>query len=356
MSLHASFRLPLAAFTLDVALDLPGRGITALFGPSGSGKTTLLRCMAGLEAGAQGRLQLGSECLYDSARGIAVPTHLRRIGMVFQEGNLFPHLDVRDNLLFGRKRAPAAAPGLSLEQACERFDLGPLLRRRVQALSGGERQRVAIARALLGAPQLLLMDEPLSALDAQRKQEILPYLQALREEQALPIIYITHAIDEVVRIADHLVLLDAGRCVGQGPLSETLGSLELPEAFLEESSVVLPALVHSHDSEHALTCLQAPCGLIWAPAHAMQVGTATRVRIHARDVSIALSRPQDSSILNLFAARITACKADGAAQMLVACDAGGARIVARITRRSCAALALRPGMEVWLQVKSVSLS
>jgi len=356
MSIRARFRLDHGAFVLDVDLTLPGRGVTVLFGPSGSGKTSLLRCIAGFEHGARGSLSIGEECLQDEARGISVPTHRRNVGMVFQEASLFDHLNVRRNLDYGRSRIPAAQQRIAVDQATGLLGIGHLMERNVATLSGGERQRVAIARALLTSPSVLLMDEPLSALDLRRKQEILPFLERLHQELDIPIVYVTHAIDEVVRLADHIVLLDEGRAVACGPISETLSRMDLPSTFIEEAGAVLAGVATEIDERHALAALSTSAGKFWAPAGALRPGAATRVRIHARDVSLALSRHEDSSILNVLPARVlTFVGSNHPGHVLIECQCGGARIVARITARSFDALGIRPDMEVWLQVKSVSL-
>lgn len=356
MSIDVRFRLDHGDFTLDVDLALPSRGVTVLFGPSGSGKTSLLRCIAGFETGARGRLCIGDDCLQDDARQRFVPTHRRNIGMVFQEASLFGHLNVRRNLDYGRSRMPTAQQRIALEQATGLLGIGHLMERDVATLSGGERQRVAIARALLTSPSVLLMDEPLSALDLKRKQEILPFLERLHQELDIPIVYVTHAIDEVVRLADHIVLLDGGRAVASGPIAETLSRMDLPPAFIEEAGAVLEGVAAEIDVKHALAALATPAGVLWAPAGALRPGASTRVRIHARDVSLALSRHDDSSILNVLPAAVLSFAASAhPGHMLIACRCGSARIVARITSRSFEALRIAQDMHVWLQVKSVSL-
>jgi molybdate transport system ATP-binding protein len=356
MSIDARFRLDYGGFTLDVKLALPSRGVTVLFGPSGSGKTSLLRCIAGFEGGARGRLCIGHDCLQDDDRQLFIPTHQRNIGMVFQEASLFGHLNVRRNLDYGRSRIPAAQQRITLDQATGLLGIGHLMERDVGRLSGGERQRVAIARALLTSPSLLLMDEPLSALDLKRKQEILPFLERLHQELDIPIIYVTHAIDEVVRLADHIVLLDGGRAVASGPIAETLSRMDLPPAFIEEAGAVLEGVASEIDVKHALAALATPAGVLWAPAGALQPGASTRVRIHARDVSLALSRHDDSSILNVLPAVVLSFAASAhPGHMLIECQCGAARIVARITSRSFDTLRIARDMHVWLQVKSVSL-
>jgi len=355
MSLRACFTLEHSSFRLDVSLELPSRGISVLFGPSGAGKTTLLRCLAGLEHQACGNMSLDGICWQDQASGLFVPPHKRELGFVFQEPSLFAHLNVAGNLAFGCRRA--GKPGrIGWEQVCELLGISALLNRSVTRLSGGEAQRVAIARALLTSPRLLLMDEPLSALDARSKGEILPYLQRLQRELDLPIVYVSHAGEEVFRLADHLVLLDQGRVVAAGPVGETLSRLDLPSGFVEESGAMIDAKVELMDDRHQLACLHCETGQLWVPAGRLAVGERAKVRIHARDVSIALSEHLDTSILNRLPARIESCAElaqDG--HLLVRCQAAGTYVVARITRRSWELLGLEQGKQVWLQIKAVSL-
>jgi molybdate transport system ATP-binding protein len=355
MSLRASFTLEHGSFRLDAGLDLPGRGISVLFGPSGAGKTTLLRCLAGLEPQASGSMRLNGICWQDHASGLFVPPHKRDLGFVFQEPSLFSHLNVAENLAFGYSRARKSGL-VGWEQACELLGISALLNRAVTRLSGGEAQRVAIARALLASPRLLLMDEPLSALDARSKGEILPYLQRLQRELDIPIVYVSHAGEEVFRMADHLVLLDQGRVVAAGPVGETLSRLDLPSCFLEESGAMIDARVELLDDRHHLARLSCQDGQLWVPSGRLTLGEKAKVRVHARDVSIALSEHQDTSILNRLGALVESCAAaaqDG--HLLVRCKAAGTFVVARITRRSWELLELRQGMPVWLQIKAVSL-
>ncbi|QNM94664.1 molybdenum ABC transporter ATP-binding protein [Chitinimonas koreensis] len=356
MSVEADFTLALGAFRLEAALALPARGVSVLFGPSGSGKTSLLRCIAGLEPAARGRLAVSGETWQDSARGVFLPPHRRGIGMVFQEASLFPHLDVRRNLEYGLRRIEAGARRVSRDRAIELLGIGALLARRPDRLSGGERQRVAIARALLTSPQLLLLDEPLSALDYRRKQDILPYLDRLHRELDLPMIYVTHATDELSRLADHLVLLDQGRVVAQGALSDTLSRLDLPPVFDDEIGVVLEATVLEVDAHYQLARLAFAGGELRAPAGEARAGERCRVRIPARDVSLARSEQHDASILNRLPAVVTAVgPAAHPAHALVRLDLAGATLVARITRLSLDTLAIAPGERVWAQIKSVAL-
>ncbi|ACB33626.1 molybdate ABC transporter, ATPase subunit [Leptothrix cholodnii SP-6] len=350
-------------FRLDVDLALPGRGITALFGPSGCGKTTVLRALAGLER-AQGRVVIAGEVWQDDATGVFMPTHQRPIGYVIQEAALFPHLDVQRNLVYGRRRIAADHRKIALEQAVELLGIGHLLTRKPATLSGGERQRVAIARALLTSPRLLLMDEPLAALDASRKAEILPYLERLHGELAMPIVYVTHAMDEVARLADHLVLMRAGSVLAAGPLSELLARTDLPLAQADDAGVVIDAVVAAHDAPYHLTRLQLPAGGLWIGLVDKPPGARVRARVLARDVSVVCEPPQASSILNVLPVTLEHLQADAGTATLrllighiePGADATGAtRLLARITRRSSEALRLHPGAHLYAQIKGVAL-
>ena len=352
MSIQAALRQDYPGFSLAVELELPGQGISALFGPSGSGKTTLLRCLAGLLRAA-GRLSVDGHTWQD--KGIFLAPHRRPIGYVFQEASLFPHLDVAANLDFGMRRAGSAGR-VDRAGIIELLGIGHLLGRNADHLSGGERQRVAIARALLTAPRLLLMDEPLAALDSARKREILPYLERLHDELEIPMVYVSHAADEVARLADHLVLMDGGRVLGSGPLAAMSARLDLPTARDEEGGVVIDAVVGGHDEDYQLTRLEALGGSLWVTRRELPVGHRARLRILARDVSIALDGDAQSSIVNRLPATITAiAAAEHPAQVLLALDSNGMNLVARITRRSLQQLQLAPGRAVWAQIKSVSL-
>ncbi|WP_128001742.1 molybdenum ABC transporter ATP-binding protein [Piscinibacter defluvii] len=354
--IEARLQLPRRGFRLDVALVLPARGVTALFGPSGCGKTTVLRALAGLERAA-GRVAFGTEVWQDDAAGRFVPTHRRAIGYVIQEAALFPHLDVRRNLAYGLDRVPAAARRIALDQAVDLLGLGALMNRRPETLSGGERQRVAIARALATSPQLLLMDEPLAALDARRKSELLPYLDQLHARLQLPVIYVSHSIDEVARLADHLVLMEAGRVLADGPLADMLARLDLPVAFGDDAGVVLDAVVAERDAHWQLARLDvAPGCAIWARDHGLPIGRRVRLRVLARDVSLACTAQTGTSIGNQLHGTVEAIADDAhPALALVRVRVGTAGVVARLTRRSAHALALAPGQPVWAQVKTVAL-
>jgi molybdate transport system ATP-binding protein len=351
--IQARFQLGWPGFTLDVDLDLPARGVTALFGRSGSGKTTLLRCIAGLERAPRGRLVVDGEVWQDGARWL--PTHRRPLGYVFQEASLFPHLTVLGNLRYGLRRGGGLRRG-SLEQGIELLGIGHLLERPADRLSGGERQRVAIARALAVGPRLLLMDEPLASLDLERKQEILPYLERLHEELDVPVLYVSHSPDEVARLADHLVALEAGRVRACGPLAETLLRLDLPIRLGEDVGAILDGTVTAVDGTWHLARIDFPGGGLWTPNRRLAPGRRVRLRVLARDVSLARERPGPTSIQNVLPGRVDAIADDDHPGLqLVRVQLGGSAVVARLTSRASAALGLAPGQEVWVQVKSVAL-
>jgi molybdate transport system ATP-binding protein len=355
--IEASLTLPRRGFALDVSLALPARGVTALFGPSGCGKTTLLRALAGLER-AQGRVALGDEIWQDDARGRFVPTHQRAIGYVIQEAALFPHLDVQRNLAYGLKRIASVQRRIALDQVVELLGIAHLLERRPGTLSGGERQRVAIARALATSPRLLLMDEPLAALDAQRKAEVLPYLDRLHEELGIPIVYVSHSIDEVARLAAQLVLMDAGRVLAEGPLPDMLARLDLPVAFGDDAGVVLDAVIGERDAHWRLARLDVDGGScqLWSRDRGLPVGRRVRLRVLARDVSLTRMPQTGTSIGNQLRGTVEAIADDEhPALALVRVRVGSAPVVARLTRRSAHALDLAVGMPVWAQVKTVAL-
>ncbi|WP_409319620.1 molybdenum ABC transporter ATP-binding protein [Pseudomonas sp. KCJK9016] len=356
--IEARLKLAWPGFGLDVDLSLPGRGVTALFGQSGSGKTTCLRCIAGLERAADAFISINGEVWQDSQTGIFVPPHRRALGYVFQEASLFAHLSVLANLQFGLKRIAKDQRRVDLAQATELLGIGHLLERHPQHLSGGERQRVGIARALLTSPKLLLMDEPLAALDSQRKSEILPYLQRLHDELDIPVLYVSHAQDEVARLADHLVLLEAGKALASGPIGETLARLDLPLAMGDDAGVIIEGQVTSYDHAYQLLCLRLPDTLLdIRVTHApMDVGQALRCKVQARDVSLTLHDSEHSSILNRLPVRVVSeMPADNAAHVLIRLDAGGTPLLARITRYSRDQLGVHPGQALWAQIKAVAV-
>jgi molybdate transport system ATP-binding protein len=345
------------SFLLDVDTCLPGQGVSAIFGPSGCGKTTLLRAVAGLTRPTHARIAINGDLWQDDTLQRWRPTHQRPLGMVFQEASLFDHLTVQGNLDFGLKRVPPQQRRVALPQAVELLGIGHLLARRPAQLSGGERQRVAIARALATSPRLLLLDEPLAALDAARKAELLPYFERLTRELSVPILYVTHSLDEVARLASHLLLMQAGRVTAQGPVTELLARLDVARQHGDAASALIEGQTRRLDADYHLLHVAFAGGEIVcvASGSAPQPGQPVRLRIQARDVSLTLQRPQDTSILNVLPATVQSLAADGPAQMLVALDVGGTALLARVTRKSADTLALASGLAVYAQVKSVSI-
>jgi molybdate transport system ATP-binding protein len=354
MALALSVALARADFTLKVDSELPTRGVTALFGRSGCGKTTLLRCIAGLDRIAHARVCFNGETWQDEH--FFLPTHRRSVGYVFQEPSLFPHHDVRGNLQYGLQRLAAAQRRIGFDEAVQLLGLQALLSHRPGQLSGGERQRVAIARALLASPQLLLMDEPLSSLDETSKAQILPHLERLHDALSIPVIYVSHALGEVMRLADDLVLLEAGRIRASGPLQLLLTRSDLPLGQRDSAGTVLDGVIDEHDHDYHLSYVATSGGRLAISLQELPVGHRVRVRIDARDVSLALERAQRSSISNILPARALDLHADGdPAQVLVRLQAGEDVLLARITRRSAVQLGLAAGTVVYAQIKSVAL-
>lgn len=347
------------SFTLKVDLDLPGSGVTALFGPSGSGKTTCLRAIAGLERssanGVNNFVAVNGEVWQDNTSGVFLPTHQRALGFVFQEASLFPHLSVAQNLAFGQSRVPQVQRRVSLEQAIELLGIGPLLARAPHKLSGGERQRVSIARALATSPHLLLMDEPLAALDAKRKAEIFPYLETLHRTLQLPILYVSHAVDEVARLADHLVLIEAGQVIAAGDTAALMTRLDLPLAQGDGAGAIITATVVSHDPQYVVTLARFAGGDIHIPQQRAPIGDTVRVRVQARDVSLTLEKQVGTSIQNILPVYITAMLPDSPGQVMVRLDAAGTALLARVTARSADALKLAVGQQLFAQVKGVAI-
>jgi molybdate transport system ATP-binding protein len=340
-------------FTLDVRFTAPARGVTVLFGPSGCGKTTLLRCIAGLTRARRAVVRLGEHCWQDGAH--FTPVHQRGVGYVFQEASLFAHKTVRDNLLYGRRRAPGARSGGDVEDIIGLFELGDLLARMPGTLSGGQRQRVAIARALLARPRLLLMDEPLAALDVASKREIIPFLDAAARRAAIPVFYVTHAIQEAGRLADHIVMLEGGRLRAAGPARDMLARLDLPFARDDEAESVLEGRIIRHDERWGLTYLQSALGPLVVARRAEPPGHAVRIQILARDVSLTRVQPQQTSIQNILSGRIERIETVGRTTAMVRLGAGEEHLLARLTRKAVADLALRPGDPIFAQIKSVAV-
>ena len=358
--IEARFAGTLGAFAFDFALHAPPRGVTALYGPSGCGKTTLLRCIAGLNRVRDGYCRVDGEPWQAGAR-LFVPTHRRALGYVFQEASLFPHLSVKANLSFGAPPAGAgSAAAIGWDEVVELCGLAPLLERAPRGLSGGERQRVALGRALLSQPRLLLMDEPLSALDETAKAEILPFLERLRDRLSLPALYVTHDMREVERLADHLALIDRGRVVAVGPLGQMQSDPALPLAATRGAAVTLEGTIAAVDDSYGLTTVAVGGGAFVAPGRLGPVGARRRLRVLAGDVSLALAPPGPSSILNVLSARVLSIKTVAVNELVVVlglgADGAGDRILARVTRRSSERLGLAEGIGVHAQVKGVALA
>jgi molybdate transport system ATP-binding protein len=354
MSLSLSIHLSRAPFELQIECQFPGSGITALFGASGAGKTALLRCIAGLERPARATVRFNDQLWQDERR--FVPPHRRQIGFVFQEASLFTHLNVRGNLEYALRRVPSAQRHVQLDEAVSFMNLSSLLERRSHQLSGGQRQRVAIARALLSSPQLLLLDEPLSNLDQASRNDVLPHLERLHDQLSIPIVYVSHEINEVMRVADHVALLDAGRLLAFGPIEELLTRADLPLAHLEQAGSVLQGVIAQHDPQFHLSYIDVPGGRLAISLRSAALGKSVRVRIEARDVSVALKPPQQSSITNVLAGRVLDLTSDrDPAQRLIRIEVGGKPLLARITQRSVHQLGIVPGSQVYAQIKSVAL-
>ena len=360
-TIRAAFKGVLGSFSLDAGFTAPARGVTALFGPSGCGKTTVLRCVAGLQRLADGLCIVGGE-VWQDPDGAFLPTHRRPLGYVFQEASLFPHLSVRHNLLFGAPRhdPDATRAKIAFDEVVELLGITALLDRSPGRLSGGERQRVAIGRALLSQPKLLLMDEPLSALDRATKDEILPFLERLRDRLSLPIIYITHSIAEVERLADQIVLMEKGRVIGAGPLEEMQSDPALPLATARDAAVTLDGVIEAHDDCYGLMTIGVRGGSLTAPAPPAPLGERRRIRVIAGDVSLTRDAPGPSSILNVLPARIVSMKPVDANEIVAVLalgpDGSGARVLSRVTRKSWEALHLSEGASVYAQVKAVALA
>lgn len=354
MSLDIDVAHSLGAFRLEAQFQADGR-VTALFGPSGAGKTTLVAVMAGLIRPDHGRVSVDGTVLVDTDRELFVPKHRRRVGYVFQDARLFPHLSVRHNLTFGRWFAGGRTPAADFDAIVDLLGIGHLLDRRPAGLSGGEKSRVAIGRALLACPRLLLMDEPLAALDEARRAELLPYLERLRDEAGVPIVYVSHAAAEVARLATNVVLLDGGRVTACGPAGEILRRLDLFRPEAGEAGAVLEGRIAAHDEVYGLTSLSTGVGEIRVPRLGNPVGTGLRIRIAARDVIIATERPSGISALNVLQGHVIAIAETGPAQAAVTVTCGAETVVASLTRRSVHDLGLAAGRPVFAIIKSVAV-
>ena len=340
-------------FTLQAEFEAPTPGIVALFGRSGCGKTTLINIIAGLLDADEARIQLGDEVLCDTRAGTSVPVERRRIGYVFQDARLFPHFSVLGNLRYGLKRSTSKL--IALDEVIALLGLSTLLDRRPHQLSGGERQRVGLGRALLSQPQLLLLDEPLASLDVARREEVLPYLEALRDRLSMPMVYVSHQFDEVLQLATHMVLMEAGRVVAQGSLSEVSLRPEL-RAIIGPDSVgsVLDGVVTRTDPARAMADLKLGNGHLQVSLRDVAVGSRARVHLLARDIILAIEKPSGLSVRNILEGVVAEVSPDDDDAVLVKVDIGGATVLARITREAAAALSLRKGSPVWVLVKAVS--
>jgi molybdate transport system ATP-binding protein len=360
LAIRANFRGTIGKFALEAGFTAPAKGVTALFGPSGCGKTTVLRCIAGLLR-INGVCEIDGEVWQDE-NGAFLPTHKRPLGYVFQEASLFQHLSVRRNLLFGapRHNTDGTNGGIVFDEVVELLGITRLLDRSPRNLSGGERQRVAIGRALLSQPKLLLMDEPLSALDRATKNEILPFLERLRDHLNLPVVYITHDIAEVERLADQMVLMDKGHVIGAGPLEDLQSDPSLPLAAARDAAVSFEGVVQSSEEAYGLVTLKVRGGVLTAPAPAGPAGERRRIRVIASDVSLTRETPGPSSILNVLPARIVSMKPLDTNEVVVVValgdDGSGARLLSRMMRKSWGELGLAEGVNVYAQVKAVALA
>ena len=355
LQLRVALQTVRPGFTLAATFAAPTDSVTAIFGPSGAGKSTLLRAIAGLDTAAVGTVTFGAEHWLDTAAQICVPPHRRRIGYVVQGGGLFEHLSVRGNLLYGFSRTPAPSRRLSFDEAVTWAGLRALLERPIAKLSGGEKNRVALARALLTSPRLLLLDEPLAALDATARAELLSYLERAPRELGVPLLYVSHAIDEVARLADRMLLLDGGRLVADGETRDLLTRLDLPLSHSDRAAAIIDATVGEVEREHALAWAEFPGGRLCLVTPTIALGTRVRLQVQARDVSLSLAPLLGSSILNAVCARIVELRDDGPGQVLVKLDAEGTVLLSRVTRKSRVQLGLEVGMSIYAQVKGVAL-
>lgn len=355
--LLARFDVRFPTFHLNVDLDVPMSGLTAIFGPSGSGKTTLLRCLAGLERAPHGLMQFGDDVWQDETHSRFLPLYDRSIGYVFQEPRLFPHYNVRSNLLYGYRRISPEARRIPLEQVVEILGISHLLDRRIHKLSGGEQQRVAIGRALLTSPKLLLLDEPLASLDIQRKQELLPFIRHLQTELGIPVLYVSHSLTEILQLADRIILLKEGHVVGVGPLNEVLTSLQFRDSVgSHRVGAVLDACVTSHDPPYGLTQLEFKGRSLFVPIQSVVVGHPVRVHILSNDVSLVIGRSDSlTSVLNILEATVVEIREINQSSVDVLLDIG-APLVAGITKKSLATLGLKPGQRVFAHIKAVALN
>lgn len=349
-------RISRPGFTLETAFTAPGAGVTALFGRSGAGKTTIIQAVAGVVTPDRGRIVVDGETYFDSARGIDIPIEQRRAGYVFQDARLFPHMTVERNLRYGERRARVAKASIGFDTVVDLLGIRHLLGRRPHTLSGGERQRVTIGRALLSQPRILLMDEPLAALDAARKDEILPYLERLRDEMRLPILYVSHSIEEVLRLSDRVLALKDGKAIADGPVAEVMSRPDiLPITGRFDLGTVLECMVVRHDEVYELSTLVFSGGELRVPKVDAPIGAPVRARIRSRDVAISLARPGDVSVTNLLAANIHSITPGEGPYVDIGLTVGASRLTSSITRESLERLRLVPDMLVWAMIKTVAV-
>jgi molybdate transport system ATP-binding protein len=359
-TIRAEFKASIGKFSLDAGFTAPAKGVTALFGPSGCGKTTVLRCIAGLLRVSDGACEIDGD-VWQARDGTFLPTHKRPVGYVFQEASLFPHLSVRRNLMFGapRRSDGATRKAIAFDEVVDLLGVTPLLDRSPRNLSGGERQRVAIGRALMSQPKLLLMDEPLSALDRATKNEILPFLERLRDHLSLPVVYITHDIAEVERLADQIVLMESGRVLAAGALNDLQSNPALPLAIARDAAVSLNGVIEAYDAEYGLLTLSVRGGRLFVPAPPAKIGERRRIQVIAGDVSLAREPPGPSSILNVLPAQIVSAKPvavdEIVAVVALGATADGERLLSRMTRKSWEMLGFAEGVKAHAQVKAVAL-
>ena len=345
-------KIKLEGFTLDAQFSIPDKGITVVFGASGSGKTTLLRAIAGLEKSDKGYLKVG-DSVWQKGNHF-VPTHKRQIGYVFQGAALFDHLDVRDNLGYAIKRTNGLSKDF-IGSIYRLLDIKALLNRTTSQLSGGEKQRVAIARALLANPKILLLDEPLSALDLKRKNEILPYLDTLHNQLDIPILYVTHSQDETSRLADHIMLIEGGKIIGNGPVNDMLTRFDMPMSHSSDAISIIDARVMNREPEFNLMHLEFSGGQFIVPDNGLSIESLVRIRVAARDVSLTKKKQIDTSILNIFPAVVEEIVPEGKAQVMVRLSLNGVVLLACLTTKSASMLDLESGLSVFVQVKSVAI-
>ncbi len=340
-------------FNLNVDIDIPENGVTMVYGPSGAGKTTLLRSIAGLEKNINGLIKVGDSVWQDD--NICLPVHSRSLGFVFQDPSLFPHLSAKDNIEYGLKRSPRSENNKLMGRSIELLGIGSLLSRMPEQLSGGENQRIAIARAISCSPKILLMDEPLSSLGNTHKKEIMPYLESLNNNLDIPIIYVSHSSDEVIRLSDYLIYLDSGLVIDQGPISKMISSPKLPFSQGDSAKSLIKGTIKEHDEKFNLTNIEFSGGIISVASESLSIGRSVRLSVGARDVSITRDHQSDTSILNIFPVKIEKINSDGNAQMMIICKIGQGVLFSRITRKSVYLLNLKEGDNVFAQIKSVAL-